>query len=132
MARESRTPGIIQATPGVPYPLTWIAHTLNVTEELLGRTLGKCEVTNRIILNGGSIQIVNWEKYQGAGGPDGMATEEESPPSRRKVSKSQQRLNEIAIEKMRRKDEGLCEFCGSAEHASEECENARFKSYVFD
>jgi len=130
MARESRTPGIIQATPGVPYPLTWVAHTLNITEELLERTLQRCQMTDRIALNGGSIQIVNWEKYQGASGPDGAGAEE-GFVDKPKISKAQQRRNEMAIEKMRRKDEGLCEYCGSAGHASEKCENAESKRYVF-
>lgn len=64
MAGESRTPGIIQATEGVPYPWPWLAQTLNIPLELLEQTLDKLEKTKRIKLNGDCIHIVNFDYYQ--------------------------------------------------------------------
>jgi riboflavin synthase alpha subunit len=64
MAGESRTPGIIQATEGVAYPLPWLAQTLNITHELLEQTLEKLKLTDRIKLNGDCIHIVNFDYYQ--------------------------------------------------------------------
>ena len=73
MAGESRTPGIIQATEGVPYPRPWLAQTLNIPLDLLDQTLEKLAKTERVGLNGDCIHIVNFEYYQA------RRTEEEAP-----------------------------------------------------
>lgn len=66
MAGESRTPGTIQATDGVPYPWPWLAQTLNIPLELLEQTLDKLssKKTKRIELNGDCIHITNFDYYQ--------------------------------------------------------------------
>ena len=65
LAGNCRQEGIIAAGPDRPYPLTWIAGTLNVPLPLLKRTLDKCKESERIGMNGtGMIKITNWEKYQ--------------------------------------------------------------------
>lgn len=64
MANESRNPGVIQANPLSGYPRPWIANTLNITNELLDRTLQKCIAADRLAENHAGITILNWGKYQ--------------------------------------------------------------------
>lgn len=64
MAGESRSPGIIQSTEGVPYPLPWLAQTLNISLELLEQTLKRLVDTERVIMNSECIHIVNFDYYQ--------------------------------------------------------------------
>jgi len=64
MAGESRTPGIIQSTEGVPYPLAWLAQTLNIPLILLDRTLKRLVDTGRVLINSECIHIVNFDYYQ--------------------------------------------------------------------
>ena len=64
MAGESRSPGIIQSTEGVPYPLPWLAQTLNIPLELLAQTLKRLVDTGRIIMNSECIHVVNFDYYQ--------------------------------------------------------------------
>lgn len=66
MAGDSRTPGIIQSSGEQPYPMEWIAGTLNISVELLLRTIKKCNTTevNKIINDNGVLIINNWGKYQ--------------------------------------------------------------------
>lgn len=64
MAGESRTPGVIQATEGVAYPINWIAQALNIPPELLEQALKKLEETGRVNMDGGCINIINFEYYQ--------------------------------------------------------------------
>ena len=64
MAGESREPGVIQATAGIPYPKPWIAQTLNIPVDLLDRTLAKLIQTERIEMNSDSIRILNFQYYQ--------------------------------------------------------------------
>lgn len=64
LAGNCRQEGTIAAGPGTPYPLAWIAGTLNIPMGLLQATLKKCVKTERISLNGDGIEILNWQKYQ--------------------------------------------------------------------
>lgn len=60
----SATAGIISDKDGRPYPHSFIANRLNITLELLERTLTKCEQEGRIRENEVGIHIVNWAAYQ--------------------------------------------------------------------
>lgn len=70
-----RVKGLLSAGPGQPYPRRWIAGTLNITEELLDRTLRKCIAQGkdkktpdgkdpRIVETPDGLRIINWHKYQ--------------------------------------------------------------------
>lgn len=70
-----RVKGLLSAGPGQPYPRRWIAGTLNITEELLERTLRKCIAAPgdnktldghdpRIVETPDGLRIINWHKYQ--------------------------------------------------------------------
>jgi hypothetical protein len=64
LAGDCRQDGIIGASGNHPYPSRWIADTLNISEELLERTLRKCIKTQRIERNRDGLRIVNWARYQ--------------------------------------------------------------------
>ncbi len=64
MAGESRVQGIIQAAPGVSYPIEFIASQLRIKERLLVDTLKKFEKQGRVVISDEGIRIKNWEKYQ--------------------------------------------------------------------
>jgi len=64
LAGNCRLEGIIAAGPGKPYPHHWIAGTLNIPQELLEVTLGKCQESQRINENSDGIHILNWARYQ--------------------------------------------------------------------
>ena len=64
LAGRSRHPGLIQAGNDTPYSCSYLASRFVISEELLERTLGKCEMQGRIKQDGKGITIVNWEKYQ--------------------------------------------------------------------
>ena len=57
-------PGTISDNDGRPYPHSFIANRLNISEELLERTLEKCELEGRIIDDKTGIHITNWAAYQ--------------------------------------------------------------------
>ena len=60
-----RTPGIISANEIQPISRQRLAGLLNISLELLERTLKKCVEQKRIkISETGLIEIVNWKKYQ--------------------------------------------------------------------
>jgi len=59
-----RQPGLIADADGRPFPRPFIANRLNISLELLERTLKKCEEEGRIFENENGIHIVNWERYQ--------------------------------------------------------------------
>lgn len=58
------TPGVISDSDHRPYPHAFIANRLNITEELLERTLGKCADEGRITEDEHGIHITNWKAYQ--------------------------------------------------------------------
>ncbi len=58
------TPGLIADSNERAYPTKFIASRLSVNEELLKRTLDKCEEEGRVKVNSTGIHIVNWGKYQ--------------------------------------------------------------------
>lgn len=58
------TPGVISDRDNRPYPHSFVANRLNITLELLERTLEKCETEGRISENDYGIVITNWKFYQ--------------------------------------------------------------------
>ncbi len=64
LAGDCRQDGLIAPGSGVPYPLKWIAGTLNISSTLLKKTLEICKSSERIEINGDGIKILNWHKYQ--------------------------------------------------------------------
>lgn len=58
------TPGTISDKDNRPYPHSFIANRLNISIELLERTLTKCEEEGRISENDTGIHITNWASYQ--------------------------------------------------------------------
>lgn len=72
-ASECRDRGIIRRAKGIPFEREQLAHQIGVTELLLNTTIEKCVQdenaddcsTRIVILPDGSLQIANWEKYQG-------------------------------------------------------------------
>jgi len=64
MAGDSRQEGVIQAAPGLAYPVDYIASTLRTPEKVLRETITLLEQTGRITIDKGIITIVNWHKYQ--------------------------------------------------------------------
>ena len=68
LAGNCRQEGVIAAGKNVPYPMQWIAGTLNVPLRLLKYTLDKCEKTGRVEVNGAGIRIVERSENVGAYG----------------------------------------------------------------
>ncbi|MFQ5997097.1 MAG: phage replisome organizer N-terminal domain-containing protein [Dehalococcoidales bacterium] len=64
LAGQCQLDGIIAAGLGRPYPPNWLAGTLNISLELLERTLRKCEQSGKIEVDSYGIHILNWSKYQ--------------------------------------------------------------------
>lgn len=64
LAGDSRQDGLIAPSSGVAYPLKWVAGTLNISLNLLQKTLEICKKSTRIEVNGNGIRILNWQKYQ--------------------------------------------------------------------
>lgn len=64
LAGDSRQDGLIAPSSGVAYPLKWVAGTLNISLNLLQKTLEICKKSTRIEVNGSGIRILNWQKYQ--------------------------------------------------------------------
>ena len=58
------TPGIISDNDNRPYPHSFIANRLNITEELLERSFQKCKDEHRLSENDNGIHITNWDSYQ--------------------------------------------------------------------
>jgi len=65
LSARCRVPGIIASNETEPMSHRRIAGILNISEELLERTLKKCQEQERISINEtGLIIILNWSKYQ--------------------------------------------------------------------
>lgn len=65
LSARCRVPGIIASNETEPMSHRRIAGILNISEELLERTLKKCQEQERISINEtGLITILNWNKYQ--------------------------------------------------------------------
>lgn len=64
LAGRCRREGVIAPSEGAAFPHLWIAGTLNISEELLDRTLKKCIDTERVRENSNGIEIINWARYQ--------------------------------------------------------------------
>lgn len=56
--------GLIADHDKRPFPHSWIAHELHISEELFERTLTKCLEEGRITENEHGIYITNWKIYQ--------------------------------------------------------------------
>lgn len=60
-----RTPGVISSNETQAISRKRLAGVLNITEELLDRTIDRCVESKRLSLDKeGLIHITNWEKYQ--------------------------------------------------------------------
>jgi hypothetical protein len=103
-----RTKGLISAGPGKPYPRPYIAGVLNISTELLDRTLAKCIATGRLEENADGIRIINWAKYQ--------SEYDRQKPYRESKRERQKRLEA----------EGKCPICGEEGHNKYSCPNSRF------
>lgn len=86
LAASCKQDGVISPGPGLTYPETWIAGTLNIPLPLLRKTLEKCVKSERISMNGDGIVILNWTKYQ-------------SEYDRQKPSREKKKLGEVDPEK---------------------------------
>lgn len=64
MAGKSETPGYITQDEQTPYPSQYIAGVLNISLELLERSLAKLQQLNKIALNDGGIRMLDWDKHQ--------------------------------------------------------------------
>lgn len=64
MAGECGKEGKICDNDFLPLPRSYIANHLNISPELLERTLLKCKVANRIGEDNGVLTITNWKVYQ--------------------------------------------------------------------
>lgn len=56
--------GLIADRDERPYPHSYIAHELHISEKLLERTLVKCKEEGRITEDEHGIHITNWAAYQ--------------------------------------------------------------------
>lgn len=63
LANESRTRGVIQANSSTPYSHDRLAEIINVTPELLERSLKKFEVQKRIRENAQGIHVLSFDFY---------------------------------------------------------------------
>lgn len=62
---KCRVPGVVSANETQPVSRWRLAGILNISEELLNRTIEKCVHSDRIWLDAqGLLHIRNWEKYQ--------------------------------------------------------------------
>lgn len=112
LAGRCRQEGVIAAGPGRPYPRRWIAGILNISEELLDRTLLKCVETERISDNNDGIAILNWMKYQ----PE---------YDRQKPYRESKKEREAALEA-----EGKCALCGEEGHNKYVCPHSKYGKMV--
>jgi len=64
MAGQCLARGRICDNDGIAYPKQYIANQLNISLELLERTLGKCKKEGRIAEIKGVIGITHWKEYQ--------------------------------------------------------------------
>ncbi len=64
LAGECNQDGKICDNDGRPFPLEYIAHQLNISEDLLVATLAVNEDEGRISQDEGVITIANWKVYQ--------------------------------------------------------------------
>ncbi len=64
LALAAKDEGYIRANENMPYPLRQLAGLLNITEELLLRTIEKCKKYGKIEEKNGILKIVSWERYQ--------------------------------------------------------------------
>lgn len=56
--------GWIRDRDGRPFPLQFIANRLNITLELLERTIGKCLEEGRLVKHASGFKITHWKGYQ--------------------------------------------------------------------
>ena len=64
LAGECDRGGEISDNDGKPFPFSFIAGQLHITEELLSNTIGKCVAEGRIREKNGVIEIINFNAYQ--------------------------------------------------------------------
>ena len=64
MAGRSRSPGIIQSNPDMPYSYAYLANRFAVSRPELEKALKNFTNQGRIKENSTGIEIINWHKYQ--------------------------------------------------------------------
>jgi hypothetical protein len=64
LAGECSQDGAICDNDSHPYPRDFIANQLNISQELLDRTIAKCRHEGRLVDNDDILHIVNWAAYQ--------------------------------------------------------------------
>ena len=91
-ASECRDRGIIRRAKGIPFERADLAHQIGMPEMVLHSTIEKCvkdenadDARTRImILEDGSLQIANWEKYQRVKPPPEVQPAQANSLSRKK------------------------------------------------
>ncbi len=63
-AGQCRLDGLIADNEKRPYPIEYVSNHLNITPELLERTIEKCIEDGRIEKRDGAIFLVNFKQYQ--------------------------------------------------------------------
>lgn len=94
------------------FPNSFIANRLNISLELLERTLTKCEEQRRISIDGKGIKLINWKMYQ-------------SEYERQKPYRESKRERAAQWEK-----EGKCGLCGEEGHTKYICPSSKFGKVV--
>lgn len=64
LAGERGRDGEISDNDGRPFPMEYIAHSLNIDVALLESTIAKCVEEGRIVDRDGVITLTNWKIYQ--------------------------------------------------------------------
>ena len=63
-AGQCRLDGLIADNDRRPFPMDYVATHLNITPELLNRTLDKCVHDGRLEIRDGAIFLINFKQYQ--------------------------------------------------------------------
>lgn len=64
LAGECGREGEISDNDSRPFPLDFLANSLNITRELLDSTIDKCVKEGRLLVKEDVIIVVNWKAYQ--------------------------------------------------------------------
>lgn len=64
LAAECGMEGKLVDHEGKPYPMGFLANRLNITPELLARTIARCKEDKRIGEVKGILAVSNWKVYQ--------------------------------------------------------------------
>jgi len=64
LAGECGRGGRIEDNSGKPFPIAYLANTLNIPMKLLKATIDKCLQEERLLDEEGTLTIKNWSVYQ--------------------------------------------------------------------